>query len=197
MPAGRIHLVAGKSPFYFYSMFWIIFISALLFIIAWLLLAPVILTLDTDSGTYRVRYFGVASARLVADEELFHIRGRILFIPLRFRPFSPKSHSVKKKRGQKEKKQDSKKRSFSLKSLAGGRNMLRTLHIRRLWLDIDTDDFILNAWLIPLFSALNGPQVQMQVNFEGRAALALDLHTRPGSVLWAMIKTKYQNTFNT
>jgi len=58
-------------------------------------------------------------------------------------------------------------------------------------MDIDTDDFLLNAWLVPAFSAVNnGQNVQMQVNFEGNMFLDLDLRTRIGALAWILIKNR-------
>ena len=58
-------------------------------------------------------------------------------------------------------------------------------------MDIDTDDFMLNAWLVPAFSAgNNGRNVPMQVNFEGNMFLDLDLRTRLASLAWILIKNR-------
>jgi len=57
------------------------------------------------------------------------------------------------------------------------------IEVRKLELDLDTDDFSLNVWLIPAISMVNGENIHMQVNFEGRAALEMDLRTRIGTLL--------------
>jgi len=74
--------------------------------------------------------------------------------------------------------------------------MLGALRVRKLKLDLDTDDFSLNAWLIPAFSLVNGGNIHMQVNFEGRTALEMDLRTRIGTVLWRYSQYKYQSHIN-
>ena len=68
---------------------------------------------------------------------------------------------------------------------------LRAFRIKRLEADIDTDDFTLNAWLVPVFSAVNQENVQLQVNFEGHQYLLLDLRVSLGAILWNIIKTRY------
>ena len=67
----------------------------------------------------------------------------------------------------------------------------RAFRIKKLKVDIDTDDFTLNAWLIPVFSAVNSENIHLQVNFTGRQFLLLDLRITLGTFLWHMIKTKF------
>ena len=74
--------------------------------------------------------------------------------------------------------------------------LLGAVRVRKLDLDLDTDDYSLNAWLIPAFSMVNGGNIQMQVNFEGRAALVLDLRTRIGTLLWKYSQYKYKSIIN-
>jgi hypothetical protein len=73
---------------------------------------------------------------------------------------------------------------------------VRAFRIKRLEADIDTDDFTLNAWLVPVFSMVNRENVQLQVNFEGHHSLVLDLRVTLGTLLWIIIKTKYISTIN-
>jgi len=61
--------------------------------------------------------------------------------------------------------------------------MLHAMRIRKLHLDVDTDDFTLNAWLIPVFSAVNSENIRLQENIEGNATLLLDLRTRSGALI--------------
>ena len=75
-------------------------------------------------------------------------------------------------------------------------SVIRTMRIRNLSLDIDTDDFLLNAWLVPLFSSMNSENIQMRVNFEGTSSLILDLRARIGTLLWIVISNKYKSLFN-
>ena len=71
------------------------------------------------------------------------------------------------------------------------RDMISAFRIRRLYLDVDTGDGALNAWLIPVFTRLNAGEVLLRANFEGRASLLLDLRTRLGAILWAFIRNQF------
>lgn len=55
-------------------------------------------------------------------------------------------------------------------------------------MDIDTDDFILNAQLFPAFAlASSFENVELRTNFQGELFFALDVRVRLGEVLWLMI----------
>ncbi len=69
-------------------------------------------------------------------------------------------------------------------------NIIAAFRIRKLYLDIDTEDFLFNAWLVPVFSMVNSDQIRMQVNFQGNATLHLDLRTRIGAILWIFLKNR-------
>jgi len=74
--------------------------------------------------------------------------------------------------------------------------MIHSIQVRKLTLEIDTDDFLLNAWLVPLFSLMNSENIQMRVNFEGSSSLLLDLRGRIGNLLWIVISSKYKSFLN-
>ena len=76
------------------------------------------------------------------------------------------------------------------------KHALGAVRVRKLELDLDTEDFSLNALLIPAFSLVNGGNINMQVNFEGRAALVMDLRTRIGTLIWKYSQYKYQSIIN-
>ncbi|MCP4310623.1 MAG: hypothetical protein GY790_05125 [Bacteroidetes bacterium] len=174
-------------------MFWYIFIALILITLLWILFGPVIIFLNTESKRYSLSLPGIFRAKVVPTAELFMIRGSVFFIPYRFDPF----HRKPKKKKEKPEKPPRKKRSFKLSNgMSMGKNIMHSFRIRKLHLDIDTDDYALNAWLIPAFSALNSENISLQANFEGNASLLLDLRTRLGALLWAFLKTKYNSMLN-
>ena len=174
-------------------MFWYFFIAINLIILIWILLGPVLIFVNTESNKYSVGLPGIFKASLVPNEELFIVRGSVFFIPYRFNPFGRKK---KKPRKPKEKK-TKRKRSLKLSEGLGlGRNIMHAFRIRKFHMDIDTNDFTLNAWLIPAFSAVNSENIRLRANFEGNNTMLLDLRTRLGAVLWAFIKTKYKSMLN-
>jgi hypothetical protein len=164
-------------------MFWYILISLVLLFLLWLLLVPVILYTDTTQNSYVLTLPGIIHLRVVPTGTFFYIRAWIFCLPFRINPL--------KARKEKEKEKKKKTRRLPLKTGAL-KAVLGAVRIRKLEMDLDTDDYSLNAWLIPAFSAVNGGNIRMQVNFEGRADLVLDLRTRIGSLIWTYSKYRYQ-----
>ena len=168
-------------------MFIYIFISLLLFTILWISLAPIILHVDTISGRYYVMLPGIVRASIVPGGTLFRIRIWVGFLPFRFDPFKSRKRKHKSRMEKKE-------RGFSLRGLKSGTAMVKAIRIKRFYLNIDTDDFLLNAQLIPIFTAINqGRNIRMTANFQGEASLLMDVRTSLGALLLAYIKTKINN----
>ncbi|TFH27986.1 MAG: hypothetical protein E4H10_02025 [Bacteroidia bacterium] len=168
-------------------MIWYILISLLLVLFLWLLLVPVIIYTNTDRNRYFLTLPGIFRAVVVPSNGLFHIRVWVFFIPFKFNPFEGKKEKRKPKPRVKKKRIW---RSGNIRMMTGA---LRAFRVRRLEADIDTDDFTLNAWLVPVFSAVNGENIRLQVNFEGHQSLLLDLRVTLGALLWTFIKTKYRS----
>lgn len=178
-------------------MIWYIIIALIIILLLWILLGPVMLTLDTSSNRYRFMLPGVVSLSLVPAGGLFHIRGWVFFVPFRLDPLKMgKSRRRRKKRTSGEEKKDNEKkkekkewgRQKGLESMKKFRKMAGAIRVRRLELDIDTDDYQLNAWLVPAFAAVNSyKNVQMQVNFEGNLSMHLDVRTSVGTVIWRIL----------
>jgi hypothetical protein len=129
---------------------------------------------------------GIFKAAWVSAGDLFQIRGWIFFIPFKINPLKRRERKNKEERPLPGKKRTG-RRPGSVRLIKGA---IRSFRIRRLLLDIDTDDFSLNAWLVPVFSVVSSENIRMQVNFEGNALLHLDLRTRIGTILFQLIKNR-------
>ena len=178
-------------------MIWWILITILVLFLVWLLLGPVILFLDTDNNRYVLALPGIISLALVPSDELFHIRCRVFFIPFQYHPFREKRKKRKKKKEEKGKEKPEKKKRFKKPSgsFRLGMDLLRSFRIRKLFLLVDTDDFVLNAWLIPVFSIVNSDNIQLKANFTGYFSMLLDVRTRLGVLLWNFIRNRIKSIF--
>ncbi len=168
-------------------MIWYILILMLLIFLFWIMLMPVILYTNTDRNRYLLTLPGIFRAVVVPDDGLFHIRGWILFIPFKFNPFVQRKR--KRVRKLRKKKKALWRRSGNLRTMRGA---LRAFRIRRLEADIDTEDFTINALLVPVFSAVNEENICLRVNFEGQQSLLLDMRVTLGALLLNVIKAKYK-----
>jgi len=169
-------------------MIWYILISLLLLFVLWILFVPVILYTNTERMRFLLTLPGIFRAVVVPEGGLFHIRGWFFFIPFKFNPFKQR-RTKEKQKPRKKKKKKGRWRSGNLQTIRGA---LRGFRIRRLEADIDTDDFTMNAWLVPVFSAINQENIRLQVNFEGHQSLLLDLRVTLGALLWNIFKVKYK-----
>ena len=180
----------NANPGQFCCLIFYIIISFIIALLLWILLIPVSLILSTDTNRYLVMLPGIVKMAAVPAEGLFKIRGWIFFIPFKFDPFRTKKTKKKKSREKPVKKRKSRKISGNVQMII---EAIRAIRIRKLLLDIDTDDFMLNAWLVPVFSYVNTEDIQMTANFEGRASLLLDLRVRLGTLLWIVIRNRYKS----
>lgn len=171
-----------------------ILIAILAFLLLWILLAPVMILVDTERQLYLLNLPGVFLARLDPSGGLFRVRGRILFVPYRFDPFRESGKERKKK--SRRKKRTNKRRITPLKGLQLARDLLGAFRIRNLRIDLDTEDIMLNAWLIPAFSAVNSDRIRLTANFDGNASLNMDVRTRLGSLAWAFIMNRSKSMFH-
>jgi hypothetical protein len=179
-------------------MFWLIPISIFLLLIVWILLVPVILFINTEKNRYAATLRGVFHVAVIPSDGLFLIKGWILFIPFKFNPFRPRRKKSRRKprsKKRKKKKGTLQKLSNNRRNLSMFRKLLGAFKIKKLQLNVDTEDFTLNAWLIPLFSYVNSEHVLMQVNYTGTAKLLLDLRIRIGTLIWIFMKYKFKSIY--
>lgn len=165
-------------------MFWIITISIIIAFLLWILLVPVIIRVHTGQSRYQVALPGIFKASVVPGGSLFRLKFRVFFIPFYFDPFKERKSKPE------EKKQKPKKRKKRGPGIRSFRAILGSFWVKTLNLNLDTEDVMMNAWLIPLFSTLNNEQVHMQVNYQGQASLDLDLRTRLGGMLWILMRNR-------
>ena len=160
---------------------------AILLCVSWIIFAPLILTINTITEDYSVRLPGVFSARGIQDEEKFYIRIRVLFIPFKIHPgrFSGKDHK---------KKSRSKPFRFgSIKySVMAFREIIRSFSLKLLYVEADTEDYLLNACLVPVLMQIRAKQIHVNVNFVEENTLVMDLRNRLANFLWIGIKYKYR-----
>lgn len=73
---------------------------------------------------------------------------------------------------------------FTLRRL---RRVLRTFRLHFFYLDVDTDDFVRNAYWYPVFRAFSTPTRKLSINFAGRNQCAFELSNRVFDLLMALV----------
>ncbi|MBL7112359.1 MAG: hypothetical protein ISS19_10515 [Bacteroidales bacterium] len=173
----------------------LIIISALALFLLWLLFAPLIIRVDSDNQRYSLSVPGIFKAMVVPDDKLFHIRLWVLFIPFKI---DPMRRRMKKGEEQGRNKRKKRRRDFSklMKArLMALKELIRSFTLKKLWLNLDTDDFILNSHLVPVFTTINNQDVNLTVNYEGEISLFMVLNNRIASLLWIGMKYIYRTKY--
>jgi len=71
----------------------------------------------------------------------------------------------------------------------------RTFKLRKLEINIDTSNVVTNAYLIPIFTFLNGERTQLSVNYSGFIGVDIAYENSVFFILRAVIKSyiKHKN----
>jgi hypothetical protein len=163
----------------------LLIVAGIIFLfIAYVLVAPIWISVDTDKSIFVVYQPGLFSVRY-AREKKFPVEIRVAGFRIRTdrkRDENRKRHAVPAKDGKKRRRS----RSFGAwKFLI--RRVVDAFRVRRFVMDIDTDNFMLNSQMIPLLYFSNLYPDFVNVNFMGRNFLAMTASVRPISLLWAYL----------
>ncbi|WP_422079509.1 hypothetical protein [Ulvibacterium sp.] len=159
-------------------------LSILLFLlIIGLLFVPVELYIDTTTNDYYFRLRGLLRADLETHEkELIRVRldlifGNVYFYPLRKIGLSQKGRA----------KKDTERRKGKRMAIGKVIRLLKTFTIKKMVVDVDTGDCLLNAKLYPAFVFLNHTAGQFSINFQGRNHFVLSIQNRPLNIIKSFI----------
>lgn len=152
-------------------------------LLLWLLIEPIIIKIDTITNEYYIRWRHIGSVALLFLNDDLLLRLRILFWQKDFYPLHAQKKQEKPKK-KPTKKAKSKWKRFSWRRMKA---ILRTFKVRYFRMDLDTDDYVLNAYLYPLFYFANRPNRRLSVNFEGRTNVQLQVENRLLRIVRAFI----------
>lgn len=154
-------------------------------LVTYLLLAPIILSINTQKNDYYIQLKGLAKANIeLHEEELLRIKLKVIFMTFYFFPID---EYYKRKRVKKLKSKKHKAKSRKRLSLYQGLQVLKTFKVKQFVIDMDTGDVVSNAKLYPVFTFLNYHIGGFNINFEGRNQLAVRLQNRPIDIVKTFI----------
>ena len=155
-------------------------VAVLLFV----LLTPLRITIDTLAKDFNVRMNGIFKAELLADEEkFFTVRFRLFWKEINVEPMQEKAQ----RRGMNFIKK-AHKHTDIYKKLPRLMRLLHAFRIRKLFVDIDGQNVMVNAWLHPVFYALTAEEKFFHVNYFGRESLVFEAQTRIILLLYRFFK---------
>ena len=91
-----------------------------------------------------------------------------------------------KKTKPKRKKEKKKKRKFNF--WKKHKPLLKAIQVKQFYLNIDTDDYIWNAYLYPISNLLSNQKRQLKINFQGDFEILLEVQSRPIQILYALLR---------
>lgn len=173
-------------------MFWILFFGIILFLLLWLLFAPIYFRVEWNDNRRQaaLQWRGIFQARLHAVEGEWEVQLNVLFFKKRW-PLMRLLTAPSKPKKPKAKRSSSKswkpKHPFRM-----FRRLWRSFHLIRFRWHLDTDDYVLNAYLFPLFQ-LTHPKKKLDwaINFNGKNELLLVIENRLGRILYAFISSSW------
>ncbi|MCB9280652.1 MAG: hypothetical protein H6562_17300 [Lewinellaceae bacterium] len=141
-------------------MIWFLSILAgLLFLIILLLWLPLQIEIATEKEIYEAKWSGLLRFRAVPADEKWRWFIRVLFWEMELGRDQARVETERKPEPQKTKKK--KKGSFSIQQgIQIARGMLSAIRVKRFRIDWDSDDYVVNAWLYPLFHHHQPGQIQ-------------------------------------
>jgi hypothetical protein len=177
--------------------FWIVF-GVFLFIIGWLLLAPLYVYISTSEARYEAGMKGVVKASVSSDERgIPEISVRLLFFRFRIPVFTFKE---KKIRAESKKKRRKKLRKLAWKRIRLfakiGWRIFRSFKLRQLKLNIDTGDVIRNAYLIPVFAMGHRDRIRLSINYEEKNEFILHFENNLGTIVTHAVSTYIKHILN-
>jgi len=168
-------------------MFWIIFISLVLLIIGLILVVPIHLRIiwnDTDQQL-SLSWGSLLDTLVVPFAEEGYLQIRFLFFKKKW-PLSSLMTATPESSKPKTRKSKSWRPKHPIKI---ARRLWRSFHVLQFRLNIDTDDYVLNAYLYPAFKAISSKRkMDCVVNFRGQTELLLVIENRLFRILYALFR---------
>lgn len=159
--------------------------AILLLFLALLLLSPIRLKVDTRRQVYLLQWWGIGRIQLLPVSGNLLIQLQVFFWKKNFYPleYRPK----KKPRGEAEEKKKKGRKTNFQKYKRKGIRLFRSFRIKALRLDLDTDDYVYNSYLYPIFHFLSTEKRQLTINYRGLSEIFLIVENRLYRMLIAFL----------
>jgi hypothetical protein len=128
----------------------LVFLVILLFLLGWLLLSPLLISIDTRVPVVEVKWVSIASISLILLEGKWRLKIHVLF----YNTLKDLSSLIRRKRlpGKKAVNKKSKKPKHPLKVLRAIIRVVKSFSVRNCNLTFDTGDYATNSTLYALYA---------------------------------------------
>ena len=166
---------------------WILGVALLLLVL--LLWVPFSLYVNTENSEYYASLKGIA--KLSPHYANNHLQLAVTTPAYSFKisldSLSKEKRERPRRKNKKRKTRARRKLKFS-QMVKLAKRLARSLTVKRFYINLDTDNYTLNAQLIPLFSLLNGKAIRFNTNYSGINSCEILVITRPARIVWPMIQ---------
>lgn len=163
----------------------IILSSLLLILLLGLLFSPLVIRVNTQQNLYQLSW-GLARVQFIPTDDGGYFLFQYTFWKWKFPVLKLLAKASSSKKTEAKAKVVHKKGTgfFSFRRL---RRVITTFKLRFFYLDVDTDDFVYNAYWYPVFRVFSTPTRKLSINFAGRNRCAFEVQNRVYDVLIALI----------
>lgn len=161
-------------------MWWLLVPAFLIIVLLFLLLSPVIIDLNSETGKCELRWSAFGSMKLILDDEKFLLRFRIAGYRFTIDPAERKYKPPVKKAERKQRRGN-----MTLVQIIGkSQALLQSFQVRDFHFDFDSNDFLLNSWLYPVVHWIDPSHRKWNINFNGRNTVMLKIENN----LWRLLR---------
>ena len=167
---------------------WTILILLFSFLI-WLLITPIRLIIDSSQNKYLLQWIGLGRIALIATKEEWFFRLKIGFWGKKISFQSIMNEWTKEDKTKEDKKvPTTNKKSSFFKSMKKVRQVLKSFNVKTFKVDIDTDNYYLNALLIPAFQLFHKDnQHRIAINFRNQNNVHVNIENRLVKVIYSLL----------
>lgn len=167
-------------------------ILSLLFVIfgllVWILLTPLTIIVDSRKALCEVSLQNIARLNLVAREEnlVFKIKTWVYKKEMAYSWESilpSMDHGKEKVKPKKKTTKNTRYKNMTYKIY----RVIKSFEIKKLYVNIDTSSYYLNAFLYPIFYFMCFKKHQLNVNFIGQHEYTIEMKNRLGKIIYAII----------
>ncbi|MEO1049163.1 MAG: hypothetical protein AAFX87_00965 [Bacteroidota bacterium] len=159
-------------------MVWIVIIGLIVITIAALLITPLTIYFDSNErlAYVRLKWFFKLSGKLEEGKAKFYLNTPFYWGHVDPFQKGKTKTKAKKKVVKKEKPKPSQRSPWQVFRLI--RDLIKTFELKSFIFNVDTDDYVLNAQLVPVMSILSRKNVHLSTNFHGEVHCHLELENR-------------------
>ncbi len=161
-----------------------IIIIVIILIITWILFSPIVLKVDTRYNLYDLRFLMIAHVWLDVEGDntlTFHLKLPLYHYQTQQLPISSRSNQKRRK---------VRAKGNYIDRLIRIKNIVRSFKVTAFEIFLDTDNYTLNAQLIPISIYLSNKGIPITINFQEKSFLQLEIRNTPWRLGLAYLKIK-------